>query len=115
MINMQESSPANQVEQEFKMEKHKLGKTNLMVTPLCWGCAPLGNMPDTFGYEVSTEQARKTVLAAFNGAGGGSVNFFDTANNYGDSESRIGESLKIRGGLPDGCIIATKADRDPKT
>ncbi len=93
------------------MERRQLGKTKLLVTPLCWGCAPLGNMPDTFGYEVSSDQAMRTLFAALNGP----VNFFDTANNYGQSESRIGESIKINGGLPEGCIIATKADRDPVT
>jgi len=37
--------------------KNKFGKTNLFVTSLCWGCAPLGNMAKEFGYGVSEEQA----------------------------------------------------------
>ena len=95
----------------FTMERRRLGKTKLLVTPLCWGCGPLGNLPDAFGYEVSPDQAVRTLLAAFKGP----VNFFDTANNYGQSESRIGEGIKINGGLPKDCIIETKADRDPIT
>ncbi len=29
-----------------------LGSTGLQVTPICIGAAPLGNMPETFAYEV---------------------------------------------------------------
>src|ERR1700691_6186447 len=32
------------------------GTTPLRVTPLCIGCAQLGNMPETFTYEVAEEQ-----------------------------------------------------------
>ncbi|MDF2704300.1 MAG: aldo/keto reductase, partial [Rubrobacteraceae bacterium] len=32
-----------------------------------------------------------------------------------ESERRIGEALEAIGGLPEGCVLATKADRDPKT
>lgn len=97
------------------MERRKLGKTNLFVTPVCWGCAPLGNMPKTFGHEVSAQHASNLMFTALEGMKKGSVNFFDTASIYGKSESRIGKSLKMNGGLPDGCIIATKADRDIST
>ena len=93
---------------EEKLLKNKLGKTDLLVTPLCWGCAPLGNMPEDFGYGVPEEQALRTLAEAFNGP----VNFFDTARIYGDSELRIGKALQARGGQPEGVIIATKADRN---
>ncbi len=45
------------------------------------------------------------------------INFLDTAANYGDGESerRIGLVLAELGGLPDGFVLATKADRDMKT
>ena len=45
------------------------------------------------------------------------INFLDTAASYGDGESerRIGEVLKEMGGLPDGVVLATKADRDLTT
>lgn len=87
-------------------EKRKLGKTNLFVNRICWGCAPLGSMPEDFGYAVSERQATETLLAAFDGP----VNFLDTAGNYRKSEERIGKALRIRGGLPEGFIVATKAD-----
>jgi D-threo-aldose 1-dehydrogenase len=87
-----------------------LGTTGLQVSALCIGCAPLGNMPDTFSYSVPEEQALATVRAIFQSP----VNFLDTAASYGDGESerRIGLVLKEMGGLPGGYVLATKADRD---
>ena len=95
------------------MEKRELGRTGLKVTPLCIGCAALGNMPETFTYGVSEEQALQTVRAIFEGP----VNFLDTAASYGDGESerRIGLVVRELGGLPDGVVLSTKADRDLQT
>src|SRR2546423_4417022 len=95
-----------------------LGETGLAVTPLCIGCAPLGNMPETFAYTVQEEQALATVRAIFLFAGKGSkagpINFIDTAASYGDGESerRLGIVLRELGGLPPGFVLASKADRD---
>ena len=81
------------------MEKRELGRTGLRVTPLCVGCAALGNMPETFTYSVSEEQALQTVRAIF----AGPLNFLDTAASYGDGESerRIGLGLRELGGVPE--------------
>jgi D-threo-aldose 1-dehydrogenase len=89
------------------------GKTPLRVTPLCIGCAELGNMPETFAYEVAEEQALATLRACFQSP----INLLDTAAMYGDGESerRIGLVLRELGGVPSGYIVATKADRDLKT
>src|SRR5215471_12644862 len=89
------------------------GKTPLRVTPLCIGCAPLGNMPETFAYDVAEEQALVTLRAFFQAP----INFLDTAASYGDGESerRIGLVLRELGGLPAGYVLATKADRNLKT
>src|SRR4051812_2890594 len=85
------------------------GPTDLRVTPLCVGCAPLGDMPDTFAYSVSEDSALATLRATF----GGPINFIDTAAAYGDGESerRIGLALRELGGLPAGYVLASKADR----
>jgi D-threo-aldose 1-dehydrogenase len=93
--------------------RRPLGKTSFTVTPVCVGCAPLGDMPVTFEYSVSEERAFDTLRAVFESP----VNFLDTAASYGDGESerRIGEVLREIGGLPEGCVLATKADWDPKT
>jgi D-threo-aldose 1-dehydrogenase len=90
-----------------------LGSTGLQVTPICIGAAPLGNMPETFAYEVPEERALATVRAFF----AGPFNFLDTAASYGDGESerRIGSVLAELGGLPPGFVLATKADRDMQT
>ena len=87
-----------------------LGSTGLQVTPICIGAAPLGNMPETFAYEVPEERALTTIRAFF----ASPLNFLDTAASYGDGESerRIGIVLRELGGLPPGFVLATKADRD---
>jgi D-threo-aldose 1-dehydrogenase len=93
--------------------KVRLGRTNLRVSRLCFGLAPLGDMPDTYGYGVSAEQAHATVNAIFDSG----VNFLDTSRIYGmgRSEARIGEVIAARGGLPEGFVISTKLDRDFET
>ena len=90
-----------------------LGNTGLQVTPLCVGCASLGNMPDTFAYSVAEEQALATIRAAF----ASPITFIDTAASYGDGESerRIGIVLRELGGLPPGFVLSTKADRNLQT
>lgn len=95
------------------LARRELGTTGLMVTPLCIGCAPLANMPETFSYEVSEELALETLRTLFNGP----VPFLDTAASYGDGESerRLGMVIRESGGLPAGFVLASKADRDLQT
>jgi D-threo-aldose 1-dehydrogenase len=96
-----------------KIGKVALGQTGLSVSRLCFGLAPLGDMPDTYGYGVSIEQAHATVRALFDS----DINFLDTSRNYGlgRSEARIGEVIKERGGIPPGFVISSKIDRDFET
>ncbi|MBA5779453.1 aldo/keto reductase [Stappia sp. F7233] len=95
------------------MEKRKIGGTGLEVTSLSFGGASLGNMPDTYGYPVSEEQAQATVREVF----ASPVNMLDSSRNYGfgRSEERIGTVIRERGGLPEGFVISTKLDRDMPT
>jgi D-threo-aldose 1-dehydrogenase len=94
-----------------------LGATGLAVPPLCVGCAPLGDMPETFTYGVAEAQALDTIRAAL----ASPIPFLDTSASYGDGESerRIGLALRAvareRAGLPSGLVVATKADRDLRT
>jgi D-threo-aldose 1-dehydrogenase len=92
------------------LEPRVLGSTGLMVTPVCVGGSPLGSMPDAFGYDVSAERGRATVLRALEGP----FNFLDTSAGYsdGESERRIGAAVREFGGLPPGFVLATKVDRD---
>src|SRR5579863_9660873 len=103
----------SQPEASGPLALRSLGSTGLHVTPICIGAAPLGNMPETFAYEVPEERALNTVRAFF----AGPFNFLDTAASYGDGESerRIGIVLRETGGLPPGFVLATKADRDLQT
>jgi D-threo-aldose 1-dehydrogenase len=95
------------------VEKKKLGRTPLAVTGICFGSSGMGGMPDTYGYDVSAEEARRTVRAIFDSP----INFLDTSRNYGfgRSEERIGDVIGERGGLPEGFVISTKLDRDMET
>jgi D-threo-aldose 1-dehydrogenase len=97
----------------MQLGRRPLGPTGLEVTSLCFGAAELGNMPETFAYDVPEAQALRTIRAIFEAP----VNFLDTAASYGDGESerRIGLVLRERGGLPGGYVLATKADRDLQT
>jgi D-threo-aldose 1-dehydrogenase len=92
------------------LARRPFGRTGLQVHPICLGCAPLGDMPETFAYSVPEALALATVRACLDSE----INFIDTANIYGfgESERRIGLVVRERGGLPPGVILATKADRD---
>ena len=100
------------IEEPF-LPRRPLGKTGLEVTALCIGCAPLGNMPETFGYAVNEEKALATIRTFF----ASPINFIDTAASYGDGENerRLGIVLREFGGLPQGFVLASKADRDLNT
>ena len=95
------------------MKKRPIGTTGLQITELGFGAAPLGDMPDTYGYSVDDATARATLHAIFEGP----VNLMDTSRNYGfgRSEQRIGDAIRERGGLPEGFVLSTKLDRDMAT
>lgn len=92
------------------MKKHPVGKTGLEITEIGFGTAPLGDMPETYGFSVDDATARATLNAIFDGP----VNLMDTSRNYGfgRSEQRIGDAIRARGGLPAGFVLSTKLDRD---
>lgn len=93
------------------LARKPFGQTGLMVPPIAVGCAPLGDLGDTFGYKVSEQDAIGTILAALDSP----IPFIDTAALYGDGESerRVGLALRERGGLPANAILETKQGRDP--
>jgi D-threo-aldose 1-dehydrogenase len=90
----------------------RLGGTDVHVTPLCVGTSPLGGMVETYGYDVDAERAVATVRRVLDSP---TIRFLDTSNEYGSgrSEERIGIALAERGGLPEGFVLATKADPAP--
>lgn len=85
------------------MKTRPVGKTDLNITEISFGCAPLGNL-----YRPLSEQAAQDVLAA---AWDASIRFFDTAPHYGGglAEERLGRFLagKKRGEY----AVSTKVGR----
>lgn len=104
---------ANPTTDPVPLSRRRLGTTGLEVTPLCFGTAPLGDMPNTYGYRVDEDRAIATLRAVFDSG----VNFLDTAAMYGAglAEQRIGDAIAEHGGLPEGFVIATKVDLDTAT
>ena len=80
------------------MEYRSLGRTGVMVSPLC-----LGTM--NFGNPTSAQES----IAILNRALDGGINFIDTANSYnaGESERIVGQALKDNG-RRNQVILATK-------
>ena len=85
-----------------------LGSTGLQVSAVCAGGAPLGSMPENFGYEVSYADGVALVGHILDSP----IRMLDTANGYsgGESERRIGAGIAAFGGLPADFLVATKVD-----
>lgn len=85
-----------------------LGSTGIEVSAVCAGGAPLGSMPENFGYEVAEPDAIELVEAILESP----IRFLDTSNGYsgGQSELRIGKGIAAYGGLPSDFVVATKVD-----
>lgn len=80
------------------MELRALGRTGVMVSPLCLGAMNFGGpTPEDESFEIID-----TAL-------GGGINFIDTANVYnsGESERIVGRAL-LRNGKRDQIVLATK-------
>ncbi len=84
------------------MDKIQLGKTDLQVTRICFGCWQLS---PTFWGDIPQDEWRQSVRAALECG----VNFIDTADAYGDgfAEESLGALLKEEG-TRDQFVIATK-------
>jgi D-threo-aldose 1-dehydrogenase len=96
------------------MERRPLGATGLTVSTICFGTSPLAGMPRLYGYDVDEPRAVATVRAVL----GSPITFLDTSNGYGEhgeAERRVGLALEQAGGLPEGVVLATKVDPDPRT
>ena len=78
------------------MEYRKMGSTGLKVSEIC-----LGTM--TFGHGTDEVESKRIVDAAFDTG----VNFFDTANSYGDGNSEVFLGNALRG-RRDNAVVATK-------
>ncbi len=75
------------------MQKRQLGKTGLMVSEMGFGGIPITRL--------AVDEASRLVKHGYEQG----INFFDTANLYGDSEEKIGLALE---GVREKSILATK-------
>lgn len=75
------------------MEKRRLGRTGLQVSPVGFGGIPI--------IALSRDEAEKVVRYAYEKG----INYFDTARAYGDSEEKMGAALKD---VRDQVVMATK-------
>ena len=94
----------------MSVNSQEIGTTGVQIPAICFGTSALGNMPDTYSYEVSEVRAIETLEAILSSP----IPFLDTSRVYGmgRSEERIGKVISKMGGLPQGAIISTKLDRD---
>ena len=74
-----------------------IGSTRLRVSNLGFGATALGGMPDTYGYDVSEEQASETLHGIF----GSKVQFLDTSGimDLAEVKRESGKSLKKSAGF----------------
>lgn len=88
----------------------ELGSTGLKVSPITLGGAPLGSMPENFGYDVSEADAIALVTAVLDS----DIRTIDTANGYsnGRSEARIGTAISGMPELADDVVVITKVDAE---
>lgn len=85
------------------MKTRPVGRTDLQITEIGFGCAPLGNL-----YRPVSEDAVDEVLEAAWEAG---IRYFDTAPHYGGglAEERLGRFLRTK--KRDDYVISTKVGR----
>lgn len=87
------------------MEYIKLGKSNLNVSRICLGCMGFGDGSGSQNWAVNQEQTNQIIKRALDLG----INFFDTANCYGNGSSEVflGNALK-KYAKRENVIIATK-------
>ena len=91
------------------MNKRRLGRTDIEISPLgmgCWQLSQGGNAPGKFWDAQSAAQAAETVSAALESG----ISWFDTAEIYGNgtSEKSLSASLASLGVKPGSVVVATK-------
>lgn len=88
------------------MQYRKLGRTDLEVSVICQGCWSIVTRDMTWGGNPLDES-----IATLRASVDAGVNFFDTAEGYGDgySEQVLGTALE---GRRDEAVVATKVGAD---
>jgi len=91
------------------MKKRRLGRTDIEITPIglgCWQFSQGANFAGRAWATLGEETIRDVVEAALKGG----INWFDTAEAYGNgrSEQKLSEALSSLGMKPGSVVIATK-------
>jgi D-threo-aldose 1-dehydrogenase len=96
------------------LEQRQLGLTGLTVASVCAGVAGWQTRVSGDRGGSTPEESSALARALFADP---LFNFIDTSNNYGlgQSERRVGVAIGDAGGLPEGFVLSTKADRDSVT
>lgn len=89
------------------MQKRKLGRTGLDVSPIAIGGAAFSYVHSAMGWDPKSEEGRNVVYATLNTALDHGINYVDTAPAYGDGyrETLVGEVMKTR---RQDCVLASK-------
>lgn len=89
------------------MQKRKLGRTGLAVSPIAVGGAAFTYVHRAKGWDPLSDDGRKVVHSTLNAALDRGINYIDTAPAYGNghSEILIGEVMKTR---RKDCVLASK-------
>jgi aryl-alcohol dehydrogenase-like predicted oxidoreductase len=91
------------------MKLRPLGKTDVMVTPIglgCWQFSQRASLPGKFWPTLPADAMRAIIKAALDGG----INWFDTAELYGNgaSEAALADGLRAAGVKPGEAVVATK-------
>lgn len=96
------------------MRQVRFGRTELMVSRLCFGCVSFGVRDPARDWDPFTRQGKEKSLALIEHAFERGVTLFDTSPDYGDghSEALLGEAFAHK---RDQVIIASKVDYGGQT
>ena len=89
------------------MQKRKLGRTGLHVSPIAIGGAAFTYVQESTGWNPTSDEGRKVVHQTLHTALDNGINYVDTAPAYGNgySETLVGEVMRTR---RDECVLASK-------
>lgn len=80
--------------------------TAITTSAVIAGGSPIGGMPRLYGHDVDEDDAIDVAAQVLRSP----IRAWDTSNNYGASERRIGSAIAAVGGLPDDFTVMTKVD-----
>jgi aryl-alcohol dehydrogenase-like predicted oxidoreductase len=89
------------------VQKRRLGRTGLLVSPIAMGGAAFGYAQASTGWDGRSPEGMRGAVATIHAALDAGINYIDTAPAYGDghSERLVGEVMKTR---RNECVLASK-------